>query len=101
MNRHYVSPELNALLLKVDEQLDGTSIKIKQLDACFPFIDKFPLLPHLSHNDGNEIDLSLVYENVEGAIVDCHKSRSGYGVFVEPTDLETHQTVFCKKNGYF
>ena len=52
LNRNYVRPELNALLARTAERLDGSGITISYLDANFPFFDGFPLLPHLSHNDG-------------------------------------------------
>ncbi len=64
-------------------------------------INKFPLPPHLSHNDGKKLDLSLVYETPEGKITNDKKSISGYGVFVEPTSKEFNQTKYCKDAGYF
>ena len=57
LNRNYVRPELNELLNQTAKHLANTNIKIHYLDANFPFINKFPLLPHLSHNDGKKIDL--------------------------------------------
>lgn len=101
LNRNYVKPELNVLLKHVVERLKGTGIKIQYLDANFPFIDKFPLLPHLSHNDGKKIDLSLVYETKEGKITSNQKSNSGYGVFVEPKLNEVNQVRTCIEQGYF
>lgn len=102
LNRNYVSPELKALLEKTaaDPVLKARSIQIRYLDACFPFIDRFPLLPHLSHNDGKKIDLSFVYENSAGEIVNKSKSVSGYGVFVDPKEGEFNQTEDCIKQGF-
>jgi len=45
LNRNYVVPEVNILLNKTASQLKGTEIKIKYLDANFPFINGFPLWP--------------------------------------------------------
>jgi len=101
LNRNYVKPELNILLVKVSEDLKETDIQISYLDANFPFINKFPLLPHLSHNDGKKIDVSLIYEDTQGKISTNQKSLSGYGVFVEPTLSEHNQTELCKNGGYF
>lgn len=103
LNRNYVKPELNELLQTIVYELDdlNSDVKINYLDANFPFLDGFPLLPHLSHNDGKKIDISLVYETDEGKITDLQKSRSGYGVFVEPYKTEYNQTVVCKQAGYF
>jgi len=101
LNRNYVKPELNNLLRFVAVDLSELNIKISYLDANFPFINKFPLLPHLSHNDGKKIDISLIYEDVKGNISIKQKSISGYGVFVEPKLSEQNQTEFCKNEGYF
>jgi hypothetical protein len=69
------------------------------LDANFPFIDKFPLLPHLSHNDGKKIDVSLIYENPNGQLTNRKPSVSGYGVYESPKPKEYNQTTVCKKEG--
>ena len=71
------------------------------LDANFPFIDGFPLLPHLSHNDGKKIDLTLIYENEQGQQTNLKPSRSGYGKFVNLQKGEFSQTLFCKEKGYW
>jgi len=101
LNRNYVRHELNVLLSEAENNLKGSDIEIRYLDANFPFINKFPLLPHLSHNDGKKIDLSLVYENHKGNITNLKKSRSGYGVFEEPKSNEFNQTKECLEKGYF
>jgi hypothetical protein len=101
LNRNYVKPKLNELLSKTGKKLNGTNIEIHYLDANFPFINKFPLLPHLSHNDGKKIDLSLVYETKSGIITNRQKSISGYGLFEKPKPTEYNQIEKCLKNGYF
>jgi len=81
LNRNYVKPEMNLLLESVADNLSqiNPDIEINYLDANFPFIDKFPLLPHLSHNDGKKIDLSFIYETPDEKITNKKKSVSGYG----------------------
>ncbi len=101
LNRNYVKKELNDVLMQTAKELKNDGIIIRYLDANFPFIDKFPLLPHLSHNDGKKIDLSLIYQNDRGKILDKRKSISGYGAFVEPHKKEANQIDKCKNNGYF
>jgi hypothetical protein len=103
LNRNYVKPELNDLLAKVSDDLieKDPNIVIGYLDASFPFIDGFPLLPHLSHDDGKKIDLSLIYVNDKGELSNLKKSISGYGVFAGPNSDEFDQTKFCKEKGYF
>lgn len=103
LNRNYVTNEMNELLKSVSESLakSNPEIEIKYLDANFPFINKFPLLPHLSHNDGKKIDISLIYKNPKGDITNNKKSISGYGVFTAPKNGEYNQIKECKSNGYF
>jgi len=101
LNRNYVRPKLNELLKETAKELIGTGIEIHYLDANFPFINKFPLLPHLSHNDGKKIDLSLIYETKDGNITTKQKSRSGYGHFEHPKPNEFDQVNKCLTHGYF
>lgn len=103
LNRNYVKPEMNTLLKSVSNSLVklDSDIEIRYLDANFPFINKFPLLPHLSHNDGKKIDISLVYQTPEGHITNKKKSTSGYGAFTGPKNGEYDQINQCKSNGYF
>lgn len=103
LNRNYVTPELNLVLKDLSNHPDliNNSIQVRYLDACFPFYNGFPLLPHLSHNDGKKIDLSLIYEDENGTIINKSKSFSGYGVFEEPLGKELNQTNYCKERGFF
>jgi len=101
LNRNYVRPELNELLSQTEQKLTGTGIEIHYLDANFPFMNKFPLLPHLSHNDGKKIDISLIYETEQGSITNKQKSRSGYGHFEHPKPNEFNQIDKCLSHGYF
>jgi len=100
-NRNYVTPELNKVIKKIanDFEKRNNGIKMVYLDANFPFIDKFPLLPHLSHNDGKKIDVSLIYENKNGILTNSKPSVSGYGVFEKPTEKEYNQISVCKERG--
>jgi hypothetical protein len=100
LNRNYVRPEVNDLLAATAKNLPA-AFEIRFLDANFPFINQFPLLPHLSHNDGKKIDISLMYQTKPDILTNLKPSRSGYGVFVEPTDYEFNQTNACKEMGYF
>ncbi|MBT8409445.1 MAG: hypothetical protein KJN93_07455 [Alphaproteobacteria bacterium] len=84
MHRHYVTPELRALALQfareMDRQHPGTVTQT--LDAGFPFWDEFPLLPHISHDDGRKLDLALYYTDQTGTCLP-HETRSpiGYWAF--------------------
>ena len=100
-NRNYVRPELNKAIGKIAKDFEkrNSGIKMVYLDANFPFIDKFPLLPHLSHNDGKKIDVSLIYENQDGNLTNKKPSVSGYGVYENPTENEYDQISVCKQKG--
>ncbi len=100
LNRNYVRPELNDLLSSVALNLPDR-IELRYLDANFPFIDGFPLLPHLSHNDGKKIDLSFIYTGADGKLSNKKPSRSGYGVFEHPSSEEFDQTETCLSQGYW
>jgi hypothetical protein len=100
-NRNYVRPELNSTLqnISLDLQKFDYGLKLIYLDANFPFIDKFPLLPHLSHNDGKKVDVSLIYEEQNGQLTNKKPSISGYGVYEKSTAGEYDQTAVCKQRG--
>jgi len=100
-NRNYVRPKLNKLLTQIATEFEkrNSGIKMIYLDANFPFIDKFPLLPHLSHNDGKKVDVSLIYELPNGLLTNKKPSISGYGVYEKPTANEYDQNAVCKQRG--
>lgn len=102
-NRNYVTPKMNEVLLDVSQKLNTElpNIKLIYLDANFPFFDGFPLLPHLSHNDGKKIDITFIYENTDKSISNLKVSNSGYGVFENPKTSEINQTDICKQRGYW
>lgn len=68
LNRHYVRPHLREsverLAINTEKQFIGTVVSY--LDANFPFYNGFPLLPHLSHNDGRKLDIAFFYKDKKG-----------------------------------
>ncbi len=101
LNRNYVRPELRELTYRV---ADGMHVKnpdftLLYLDGNFPFFNRFPLIPHLSHNDGKKLDLAFCYWNKE------HQTGSpsfiGYGVSEDPGAGEENKAAFCKSCGYW
>ena len=81
--RNYVNPKLDQALRSSAEELHKSGITTTYLDANFPFLDGFPLLPHLSHDDGKKVDISFMYLDASGKSTDKKPALSGYGVFVE------------------
>lgn len=104
LNRHYVKKQLWISSFEVAEQMyqayPGTTVNY--LDASFPFLDGFPLIPHLSHNDGRKLDLAFYYSDSRtGKAVNEAPSPIGYGVNEEPLAGEANTAVFCAQRGYW
>ncbi len=100
-NRNYVSLKLHETLQKIAVQLEeeNPEIQLIYMDANFPFIDNFPLLPHLYHSDGKKIDIALIYEELDGKITNDKPTLSGYGYFENPEEDEWNQIMLCKAQG--
>lgn len=96
--RNYVDENLEMVLKKSSSKLFKKDIRITYLDANFPFLDGFPLLPHRSHNDGKKIDLSFMYLDNKGKHTHKKPSISGYGAYVNETSYSTNN---CFKKGYW
>ncbi|MDJ1500135.1 hypothetical protein [Xanthocytophaga agilis] len=104
LNRHYVRKELRNVVLETSAQMaekfPGTFVCY--LDAGFPFINGFPLLPHLSHNDGRKLDLAFFYKDaVTQQPVTDTPSPIGYGICEEPALNEENTAVYCASKGYW
>ena len=86
---------------KINAKYPGSIITY--LDAGFPFIDHFPLLPHRSHHDGKKLDLSFFYKDGKTNERLHHAAPSwiGYGVCEEPLPGETNMPQTCAKKGYW
>jgi len=83
MNRQYVTPELQDVIrdfsTAMDQEFPQTTTLV--LDANFPFISGFPLLPHLSHSDGRKVDLAFFYQDNTGFLPGVTRSPIGYFAF--------------------
>ncbi len=103
LNRNYVRSELKTALESVAKEMNkkypGTTINY--LDANFPFINKFPLLPHRSHNDGRKLDVSFSYKTKSGERSNEVPSFIGYGVCEEPQPNEYNMPSICAAKGYW
>ncbi|MBR9859383.1 hypothetical protein GYB22_01255 [bacterium] len=82
-NRNYVTPELEGVINQCLKE--NKDLHLVYFDACFPFFDGFPLIPHLSHNDGKKIDLGFQYDFIDSDQYAAGKVPGifGYGAFVE------------------
>jgi hypothetical protein len=97
--RNYVNSILKFEIEDSAHLLFASGISITYLDANFPFIDGFPLLPHLSHKDGKKIDICFMYLNKEGKSTDKKPSVSGYGVYSNSENNFTSES--CLNKGYW
>lgn len=102
LNRHYINQAskhaLHDALLPYFAA--KTKLEVHYLDAGFPFLSGFPLLPHLSHKDGRKLDLSFHYQK-EGKPANQSPSYSGYGVFEGPNSGEQNMIEQCRQQGYW
>ena len=102
--RNYVRIDLYNTIQDISSTQSSslTRLKLIYLDAGFPFIDGFPLLPHLSHNDGRKVDVSFVYKNKnDTSFKNSNPSLTGYGIYEEPRVNEINQTQICEDAGYW
>jgi len=104
LNRHYVRPELKEAAMNAANQMQikfpGTTVNY--LDGNFPFFNNFPLLPHLSHNDGKKLDLAFCYKDKQtGKSTDDCPSMIGYGICEEAFPSEKNTADFCAEKGYW
>jgi hypothetical protein len=79
----------------MNERYPGTLTQV--LDAGFPFLDGFPLLPHLSHDDGRKVDLAFYYQGADGTYrPGALPSPIGYWGFTPPRPGEPQP---CAESG--
>lgn len=103
LNRHYVRPALRDVVMKSHEVLNAKypGCTVNYLDAGFPFYNGFPLIPHLSHNDGRKLDLAFFYKDKNGKILNDAPSAIGYGVYESPFGSEVNYAERCTSKGYW
>ncbi|SEP07006.1 hypothetical protein SAMN05428947_106223 [Mucilaginibacter sp. OK283] len=103
-NRNYVRPQLKDVAFNAGRQMNerypGTVINY--LDASFPFINRFPLFPHLSHNDGKKLDFAFCYiDSKTSQSTNSTPSPIGYGVSEMPRPDEINTAALCSQQGYW
>lgn len=106
LNRHYVKHKLHQSVQMVSQKMKSKhpNLNIYYLDAGFPFLDKMPLIPHLSHGDGKKLDFCFVYKNVKNKkLKSGNRSILGYGDYEAPLRKEGYYSIDnCKKkNDYY
>lgn len=105
LNRHYVRKPLRELITSTAVQMHrrypGTLTLY--LDAGFPFWNGFPLIPHLSHNDGRKIDLAFYYADATSLkrVNGEAPAWLGYGICEAPRPGEVNRPRECEQLGYW
>lgn len=94
--RHFVTPELAQVAQDAAEvvarEFPGTVTLA--LDGGHPFGQGWPLLPHLSHNDGRKLDFAFYYRDAQGAYLPG-KARAPLGYFAfETLDVQNCPAVW-------
>lgn len=105
LNRHYVRKPLRDLITSTAVQMDShyPGTLTLYLDAGFPFWNGFPLIPHLSHNDGRKIDLSFYYADAKTGERTSGDAPAwlGYGICEVPRPGEVNRPRECERLGYW
>lgn len=105
LNRHYVTLEMKKaaekIAAKLEQRHEGTVVCY--LDANFPFLNGFSLLPHLSHDDGEKLDLAFLYVDAATGLQIHGRAPSpvGYGVYEEPRKGEQDMPQICQSKGFW
>lgn len=85
LQRHYVRAAPRAALVETATRLEtrfpGTAVRF--MEASWP-IGKRPMPPHLSHGDGRQVDLALLYVDRAGRPLTRPPTNSGYGAYEPP-----------------
>lgn len=81
--RHFVTPDLRDVAVDAAEAAAAAhpGTVTLTLDGGFPFFDGFPLLPHLSHDDGEKLDFAFYYAAGGAYLPGRTASPIGYWAF--------------------
>jgi hypothetical protein len=104
LNRNYVRAELKESVFRVANEMNQRfpETTLNYLDANFPFFNGFPLMPHLSHNDGKKLDIAFCYRDKKtNQQTNKCPSFIGYGIGETPLPGETNTASSCAGKGHW
>ncbi len=84
MTRHTVRPERRRSLEELARALGGPEPSRRYLDAGFPYAGGFPMLPHLSHRDGRDVDLAFFWRDAKSGDPVSPPAPLGYWIYAGP-----------------
>lgn len=87
-NRNYARSQVHRLLSALSSAMaqEAPGTVTAYLDAGFPFLDGFPMLPHLSHRRGRDVDLAFFYRRADDGsrVAAAGAWPVGYWAYVQP-----------------
>jgi hypothetical protein len=95
LNRHYVTADLASVAADAAAEMarvEPGTITLA-LDGGFPFLDGMPMIPHLSHDDGEKLDFAFFYTDADGTPLPG-QTRAPLGYFA----FENAQPETCPAN---
>jgi hypothetical protein len=96
-NRNYAVPAVHQLMDRLSTAVaaEYDDSRISYLDAGFPFLEGFPLLPHLSHHDGRKLDIAFFYRKFASGrpVAAGAPSPIGYWAYAAPKGSEPQPCV--------
>jgi hypothetical protein len=103
--RNYVAHGIGSHLEEIAAQASescGEEVVLVYLDAGFPLLNSCPLLPHLSHVDGKQVDLAFCFADENGTYQKgSKKNLLGYGIYEEPRPNESNTNELCSGQGFW
>ncbi len=94
--RNYVRLAVYTVLERIARKMSTThpGTTVMYLDGNFPFLNGFPLLPHLSHTDGKKLDVAYLYRTTT-THEPLHETPSpiGYWAYEAP---KSHEMQPCQ-----
>ncbi|MEO1652207.1 MAG: hypothetical protein AAFU64_01575, partial [Bacteroidota bacterium] len=100
--RNYIRPKLKEALIEIAHKMRAQypGCTLTYLDGSFPFWNGYPLLPHLSHDDGRKLDLNFLYvDPTTNALISGPPNLLGYGWYENPALGEINYPDYCRQLG--
>ncbi|MEO0470445.1 MAG: hypothetical protein AAF206_12545 [Bacteroidota bacterium] len=103
LQRHYVRPELAEMLIEQADQIakQYPGSVMAYMDASHPFWNGYPLLPHISHNDGRKADIAFFFQRENEPVQRIAPTFIGYGGCVMPRRSDYDTAADCLAKGHW
>ncbi len=97
LKRNFMTPQARDVIVAAADAMAARypGSAVVYMDASGPDGHR-PFAPHLSHGDGREVDLALVYDDLKGRPLPRPPTLSGYGAY-EPVKPGEHRACGGQK----